>query len=410
MWYNKNAHSIRSAQSFIFRFFLSLYGNIQYTVREIIPYLMKGTFSKRYSIKMIRKKAAIIFGGRSNEHDVSLQSAKSVIMNVDREKYDLCMIGITRDGKWKLFTGDPENITEWQDFSEDIILPPDPQYQGFIKLSDPKTTYKIDVAFPVMHGTYAEDGTIQSVLELAGIPYVGPGVLSAAVTMDKVIAKQICGYNGIPQCKFEGIEKAEWYGHEQEVVKKFEESLGYPMFVKPANMGSSVGINKAKNRCDLVMFVEEAFRFDRKVIVEEFVDGREIECAVIGNDKPEASIPGEVVSAKEFYDYEAKYDNNFDSAIYIPAHIPEEKLAEVRELAVKIYRVLNCRGLSRVDFFLTNKDSRVLLNEVNALPGFTSISMYPKMMMNMGMTYSELIDKLFRLAIANAKDKSKIQY
>ncbi len=353
--------------------------------------------------------AAIIFGGRSNEHDVSIQSAKSVIKNINTEKYNITLIGITRKGQWRLYRGIADNIELWEEDSEAIVLPPDPNYKGYFTLSAPDNIHTIDVAFPVMHGTYAEDGTIQSVLELAGIPYVGSGVLSSAVTMDKVIAKQVCGYEGIPQCKFRYAERYLWEASPENVISDFE-ALGYPIFIKPANMGSSVGISKAKTRDELITAINEAFRFDRKIIAEEFIDGDEIECAVMGNDNPFAATPGEIVSAKEFYDFEAKYDDKFDSAIYIPARIDNDKLEEVKALAIKTYKTLNCKGLSRVDFFVTKKDKSVLLNEVNSLPGFTKISMYPKMMINMGIAYNEIIDRLFELAIENHNDRNRIEF
>ena len=359
---------------------------------------------------MTKIKAGIIFGGRSNEYYVSIQSAKSVIKNVNTEKYEIHIIGITRDGEWRLCHCDADNLENWYETSEPIVFPPDPLYKGYFTLKNPTEIHKLDVVFPVMHGTYAEDGTIQSVLELSGVPYVGSGVLSSAVTMDKAIAKQICEYNGIPQCRFCYAEKYEWIKKQECILNKFEEELGYPIFVKPANMGSSIGISKANNREELINSINEAFRYDRKIVAEEFVDGREIECAVLGNAECIAAIPGEVVSAKEFYDYEAKYDDKFDSKTNIPAELPAGKLNEIRTLAVKTYKALNCTGLSRVDFFVTNKDNTVLLNEVNTLPGFTKISMYPKMIINMGYTYSELIDKLFELAIENFNDKSKIEF
>lgn len=359
---------------------------------------------------MSKLNAAVIFGGRSNEHDVSIQSAKSVIQHINADKYDLHLIGITRKGEWRLYNGKVESIEAWEAESDVIVLPPDPSYQGYFLINEPEKIHKIDVAFPVMHGTYAEDGTIQSVLELAGIPYVGSGVLSSAATMDKVIAKQICGFAGIEQCRFMSAERNEWKSCAQKIIDELEAELGYPMFIKPANMGSSVGISKAKSRESLVRAMNEAFRFDRKVIAEEFIDGSEVECAVLGNTECVAAVPGEIVSAKEFYDYEAKYDDKFDSATYIPARFSTEKLDEVRELALKTYKTLNCRGLARVDFFVTKKDQRVLLNEVNTLPGFTNISMYPKMMINMGMTYEQLIDRLFELAIDNYNDKSETEY
>lgn len=368
--------------------------------------------SKGTVINMSKPNAAIIFGGRSKEHDVSIQSAKSVIKNINTDKYNIHLIGITRKGEWKLYNGTAEQLENWESNSTKIVIPPDTSYNGYFCIDTPEIIHKIDVAFLVMHGTYAEDGTIQSVFELAGIPYVGCGVLASAATMDKVIAKQICGYNNIPQCKFCSATKSDWLNDSDKILNNFESELGYPIFIKPANMGSSVGISKAKNRDELIKSINEAFRFDRKIIAEEFIDGREIECAVIGNDECTASIPGEVISAKEkeFYDYEAKYDDKFDSEIQIPAKLSEDKLNEIRALAIKTYKTLNCTGLSRVDFFVTNKDSRVLLNEVNSLPGFTKISMYPKMIINMGIPYDRLIDKLFELAIENYKDKSKIEY
>lgn len=359
---------------------------------------------------MNKINAAIIFGGRSNEHDVSIQSAKSVINNIDKEKYNLHLIGITRQGQWRLYHGTADDIEQWLDNSEPVVFPPDPSYRGYFTAKEPQTVYKIDVAFPVMHGTYAEDGTIQSVLELAGVAYVGPEVLASAVAMDKVVAKQVCGFNGIPQCKFCSCTAYEWKNNKDCIVLNFEQTLGYPIFVKPANMGSSVGISKAKNREDLIKAIDTAFLYDRKIVAEEFVDGREIECAVIGNDECMASLPGEVVSAKEFYDYEAKYDDNFDSATYIPAKLDNEILENVRTLAIKTYKTLNCKGLCRIDFFVTKNGNEILLNEANTLPGFTKISMYPKMMINMGISYSELIDKLFELAIQNAQSKNEIHF
>ncbi len=358
---------------------------------------------------MTRSNAAIIFGGRSREHDVSLQSAGSVIKNITTDKYNVSLIGITRKGQWRLYHGTADNIMHWEDHSEPIVLPPDPCCRGYFSIDNPREVHRIDVAFPVMHGTYAEDGTIQSVLELAGIPYVGSGVLSSAVTMDKVTAKQICGYCKIPQCRFRFCEITDWQDDQMRIISEFEE-LSYPIFIKPANMGSSVGISKAKNRNELINAIDNAFRFDRKVIAEEFIDGIEVECAVMGNEYPFASTPGEVTPAKEFYDYEAKYSDNYDSRVYIPARLDNKKLDEVKLLALKVYKTLNCRGLSRVDFFVKKKDKAVLLNEVNSLPGFTKISMYPQMMMHDGMKFSEITDKLFELAIEEHNKKNRIEY
>ena len=362
-----------------------------------------------------KRNILILFGGMSGEHEVSLLSAASVLNHIDQAQYTVHLIGITKKGQW-LYCGRsdlgplPTELSHWQDQSRPVILPPDPTYHGYIFPEAPNDVHYIDAIFPVMHGTRGEDGTLQGVLELSGIPYVGSGVLASAMAMDKVVAKQICARHHIPQCDFDWVEKHQWQADREGVLARLESKFSYPVFVKPANMGSSVGINKARTKEALIRSVEEALRYDRRVIIEEFINGREIECAVLGNTSPLAAIPGEVVSAKEFYDYDAKYDDSLGSSIHIPAQIPPEKQEEIRALALKTYEALGCRGLSRVDFFLTVPDQRVLLNEVNTLPGFTNISMYPKMWLHMGLSYSQLIDRLIALALEEEADKKALAY
>ncbi|MBE5816696.1 MAG: D-alanine--D-alanine ligase [Clostridiales bacterium] len=341
-------------------------------------------------------EVGIIFGGRSGEHDVSLMSARSVLENIDNEKYNVHKIGITKRGSWKLFKGELSLMTDgdWESQSDDIVFPPDPKYGGYLNITTGEAV-KLDVVFPVMHGPFAEDGTVQSVFELARVKYVGSKVLGSAVAMDKVVAKQIFSYSGIDQCAFEEVRLYEYERDPRGVCQRLSSHLGYPMFVKPANMGSSVGISKVNAEDELVKALVEAFKYDDKLVVEENVDCREIECAVIGDgDNVYASTPGEIIPAKEFYDYEAKYDDNFDSLINIPAQLPCDVIETIRVLAVKAYRALNCAGLSRVDFFYKKDGSGILINEINTLPGFTKISMYPKMMIADGMTYKGLISRL----------------
>lgn len=348
------------------------------------------------------KKALIIFGGASSEHFVSCVSASYVISNIPTDKYDVVTVGITRDGEWYLYEGDVSLLPEdkWLTSGKctKVVLSPDRKDKSLIVFRDDKVEkIKIDVAFPVLHGKNGEDGTIQGLFELSGIPYVGSDCCSSACCMDKAITNTLADSAEICQAKWLSCIKEEYQSIKDGFLKKAEEYLGYPIFVKPANAGSSVGVSKAVDRASLEKAMEVAFKEDRKVVLEEFIDGFEVECAVLGNADAQAMTVGQIKPANEFYDYEAKYEND-NSELYIPAHIPEETIEEVRRTAVRVYKELGCSGLSRVDFFVTKKDGRVVFNEINTIPGFTPISMYAKLCEYSGISYSQLVDRLLMLA------------
>ncbi|MBP1744711.1 MAG: D-alanine--D-alanine ligase [Firmicutes bacterium] len=338
----------------------------------------------------MKKRLAIIFGGKSTEHSVSRTSATSVLKNIDAEKYDICVLGITLDGIWYEYKGNYDKIEsgEWEQDSRNLV--PDGQNKIFRK--------EIDVAFPVMHGLYGEDGTIQGMLKLFGIPCVAPGVMSSAICMDKVYTKYILERFGIRQAEYVVVNAHEYKDGKETFTTRIEKELGYPAFVKPSNSGSSVGITKAHDRAELVAGLENALKYDRKILVEKAINAREVEVAVLGNDYPEAAVPGEIMPSKEFYDYEAKYLDP-ESRLLIPAALSEEKQEEIKKLAVSIYRALDCSGMARVDFLVDKDTDEVYLNEVNTIPGFTKISMYPKMWQASGKPFSELIDNLIELAV-----------
>ena len=356
---------------------------------------------------MGKQKLAVLFGGRSGEHEVSLISATSIIQNIDKNKYEIYLIGITKEGHWLYYDGDIQKIKtgEWEKEAKKVVFPGDPSYKGFFLLEDPQKIYPVDVIFPVMHGPYGEDGTIQGLFELAHIPYVGCDVLSSSTGMDKLMAKAIFASAGLPQGKYVGAYRHEIEKDADKVVARIEGAFPYPVFVKPANMGSSVGISKAKDREELLKALDIAGQYDEKIIIEEFIDGREIECAVLGNYEPKASVLGEILPSNEFYDYQAKYQDGGKSKLLIPAPIPSDKSDEIRELAIRAYKALGCSGLTRVDFFLERKTGKVYLNEVNTMPGFTEISMYPKLWEATGISYPDLIDKLIQLAIERFNKK-----
>ena len=348
------------------------------------------------------KKALILFGGVSSEHDISLISAKSVIENTPRDKYDIITVGITKDGRWYLYTGDVENLPEdkWlcdKDKLKPAVISPDRADHGIIVLGEKAKKIKVDVVFPVLHGKNGEDGAVQGLLQLAGIPFVGCDMISSACCMDKVITNTLLDEAGIAQAKWLGLKEHEYKENGEEFIKKAEEYLGYPIFVKPANAGSSVGVSKATDKESLKKAIDKAFKEDTKLVLEEGITGKEIECAVLGNEEPIASLVGEIESCNDFYDYDAKYINEA-SKLYIPARIEQKISDEIRETAVRAYKALGCSGLARVDFFVREGDNKVLLNEPNTIPGFTSISMYPKMFQKSGVEYPELIDRLFMLA------------
>lgn len=348
------------------------------------------------------KKALILFGGVSSEHDISLISAKSVIENTPKDKYDIITVGITKDGRWYLYTGDVENLPEDKWLCDEsrltpAVLSPDRADHGIIVLGEKAKKIKVDVVFPVLHGKNGEDGAVQGLLQLAGIPFVGCDMISSACCMDKVITNTLLDEAGIAQAKWLGLKEHEYKENGEEFIKKAEEYLGYPIFVKPANAGSSVGVSKATDKESLKRAIDKAFKEDTKLVLEEGITGKEIECAVLGNEEPIASLVGEIESCNDFYDYDAKYINEA-SKLYIPARIEQKISDEIRETAVRAYKALGCSGLARVDFFVREGDNKVLLNEPNTIPGFTSISMYPKMFQKSGVEYPELIDRLFMLA------------
>jgi len=344
----------------------------------------------------------ILFGGISPEHKVSLRSAESVLNNIDKEKYQVYPVGITMEGQWILFGGSDYSMLPagtWMTHPGNCAAAISPvKGQGLLCFTDEDVkAKKIDVAFPVMHGENCEDGAMQGLLKLAGIPCVGPNVAASAVAMDKTLTKLVVDHAGVPQAAWHLVRRTDLSGLEK-VLDTLEARFAYPMFVKPAGTGSSVGVSKAANRETLAVALENAAKYDDKVLVEEFIHGREIEVAVLGNEDPRASICGEIDSGADFYDYDAKYITDTSTA-YVPARIPEDVQQQVREQAVKVYTAIGCQGLSRVDFFVTFEGNRVVFNEINTLPGFTSISMYPKLWAASGIPYSRLIDELLELAV-----------
>ncbi len=349
----------------------------------------------------MKKKVLVLFGGVSSEHDVSLNSASSVMKNIPADKYDVVPMGITKDGRCFVFNGSYDLLPESGWLADEALLEPaviscDRSHHGIIRLTSGKVEY-IDVVFPVLHGKNGEDGTMQGLLEISGIPYVGCNTAASAICMDKAFTNAMADFHGIPQAKWTAFDKYAYSGNKTALLEGAAEKLGFPIFVKPANAGSSVGISKAKNLAELEVACEKAFEHDTKVVLEEGVIGMEVECAVMGNSDPVASVVGEVVPCNEFYDYDAKYLAN-ESELHIPARLSEEMLKAVQVAAVNAYRALGCTGFTRVDFFVCDNGD-ILLNEPNTIPGFTSISMYPKLFATSGVPYSELLDRLLQLAI-----------
>ena len=348
----------------------------------------------------------ILFGGKSAEHEVSLRSAKNVYDALDKEKYEPVLIGIDKRGKWLLedrsrFLLENGN-TNQEEKGESVALVP--QSDGAVtNLERPGEREKIDVVFPVLHGTFGEDGTVQGLLKLANIPFVGAGVLGSAVGMDKDVMKRILRDAGIPIAKFKVFR-----GNDEISFDAVSEDLGVPLFIKPANLGSSVGVHKTRTEEEFRAAVEDAFTYDRKILVEEYIKGREIECSVLGNEEPIASLPGEVIPKHEFYSYEAKYIDEDGAALEIPAKLPEETIKRVQDLAARAFKALECEGMARVDFFL-KENGDLFVNEINTIPGFTSISMYPKLWEASGVSYSELVDRLIMLAIERFKKESRLK-
>ena len=351
---------------------------------------------------MRKLSVCILFGGISPEHEVSLRSAESVLNNIDHDKYNVFPVGITKEGDWVLFGGRDYSMLPagtWQSYDGNRRAALSPVHgQGLLSFeNDCVVRERIDVAFPALHGANGEDGAIQGLLQIAGIPYVGPHIAASAACMDKCMTKLVADQAGVRQAAWILVTRAAYDHNVDSVVETVETKFTYPVFVKPAGTGSSVGVSKARDREGLVQALEAALIYDKKVLVEEFIDGQEVECAVLGNETPMASVCGEIVSGADFYDYEAKYVSDC-SQLYIPARIDDAVAEQVRETAVKIYEALGCCGLSRVDFFV-KKDGEVVFNEINTIPGFTSISMYPKLFEASGIPYPKLIDKLLELAM-----------
>ncbi len=357
-------------------------------------------------------KVAIIFGGRSAEHEVSLQSAKNVIESLDRKKYDPVLIGIDRDGRWflnensmQLLNADNPKLIQLNQGENEVALTPTGKSSQLVNLGKQKPVSTIDVIFPVLHGPYGEDGTIQGLAKLANIPCVGAGILGSAVGMDKDVMKRLMRDAGIPNARFIVLNHA---NKKDYPYTRIRSELGSPVFVKPVNLGSSVGISKAKDEETYDQAIEEAFRYDLKVLVEEEIKGREIECAVLGNELPMASALGEIIPREEFYSYSAKYINEHGALLEIPASIPENIKKKMQEMAVKTFRILECSGMARVDMFLS-PDATIYVNEINTIPGFTEISMYPKLWEYSGVSYKELIDRLISLAIEDFETRSSLK-
>jgi len=357
----------------------------------------------------MKTKLGLLYGGKSAEHKVSLQTALAVMKALDVEKFEIHPIYINEEGRWikgPQLAGPPETIKALE-FSAAGQLSPLSLAPALFN-GERQGEDGLDVIFPLLHGPNGEDGTVQGLLELLNLPYVGNGVLASAAGMDKVIMKNIFAQAGLAQVNYVSFIKSEWEKAKEAAYGKVEEEIGYPCFVKPANLGSSVGISKCRSRSELEAAFVEAFQFDRKVIVEEGVTAREIEVGVLGNDAPECSVAGEIVPKKDFYDYKAKYEDG-DTALIIPADITDEAYAEIKDMAIRAFKALDCSGLIRADFFLT-KDGKVLINEVNTMPGFTPFSMFPLLWKHTGVEYPQLIERLVDLAMERHAEKQQIKY
>ncbi len=361
---------------------------------------------------MSKLRVAILFGGRSAEHEVSLHSALNVLDSMDRNKYDPVLIGISRDGRWflnrdsiRLLDAADPKMVRLGETQEEVALTPNGAGSRLISLKENEILRGIDVIFPVLHGPYGEDGSVQGLAKLADLPCVGAGILGSAVGMDKDIMKRLLKESGIPVGRFMTIREKERSLHS---YGQLSAELGEVLFVKPANLGSSVGISKVRSRIEWEHAMELAFTFDTKVIVEEEIKGREIECAVLGNDDPAASIPGEIIPHADFYSYDAKYVDEDGAGLEIPARLPEDTVRDVRQMAIRTFTALACRGMARVDFFLT-RENTLLVNEINTIPGFTKISMYPKLWAFSGIPYRDLIDRLIMLALEDFERNRKLR-
>lgn len=352
---------------------------------------------------MEKSNICVVFGGVSSEHEVSLISATTIIKSLDREKYNVHMIGITKDGSWHYLDGDADGVADFDKTANSYpkaIISPDRMDRGIIVFrEDGADKIKIDAAIPALHGKNGEDGTIQGLFELAGIPYVGPKVIGSAICMDKCVAKIMFREAQIPQAEWVEVRADKDGNYDKSKIDEIEAKLGYPCFVKPSNAGSSVGISKAADRGELETGLKTAFVHDVKVLVEEAVNAREVECAVMGNDSPVcADVLGEIVPGADFYDYDDKYKDG-TSKLLMPAPLSDEMTAKIKDYAIRAYKICECKGLSRVDFFVDKKTDEIKLNEINTLPGFTAISMYPKLWQESGLCITNLLDKLIEYAL-----------
>ena len=357
-------------------------------------------------------RVGVIFGGRSGEHEVSLRSAESVINAMDRSKYEVVPIGITKEGRWLVSENAAALLPQavmGSNHHQQVAIIGDPTRRGLTRLGEGSralSSEPLDVVIPVLHGTYGEDGTIQGLLDMAGVAYVGCGVLGSSTGMDKVVMKQLFQQAGLTIIEYDWFLRAAWESKPTPIINRISRALGFPVFVKPANLGSSVGVSKAANKDELRKAVDDAARYDRKIVVERAVVGREIEVSILGNENPIASLPGEVITGHEFYDYEDKYIDN-TSRTEVPAKLPARTIGRIQRDAIRAFKAIDGSGLARVDFFVERGTGRVILNEINTMPGFTSISMYPKLWEASGISYSELIDRLIELAIERHSDKSR---
>jgi D-alanine-D-alanine ligase len=357
-----------------------------------------------------RLRIGVLFGGRSGEHEVSLISAASVIQALDPQKYEPVPIGITKDGQWLAGTAAHKMLPEILRSGERVMLSADPNVAALVPVSNSRPdALRVDVVFPVLHGTYGEDGTVQGLLDLAGLPFVGSGVLGSAVGMDKDMQKRLFLQAKLPVGDFLAIPRAEWEKSRGKVLSAIRKKFRFPVFVKPATLGSSVGMTKAHDAKELAAAMDLAAEFAQKILVEKAIRGREIEVSVLGNEDPKASIPGEIVPHREFYDYAAKYLEE-GTRLLIPAKLNRAQVKRFQEFAVRAFRSLECLGMARVDFFLEHRTGKILLNEINTIPGFTSISMYPKLWEASGLSYRNLLDRLIELAMEQHREKQRTKY
>jgi D-alanine-D-alanine ligase len=357
-----------------------------------------------------RLRIGVLFGGRSGEHEVSLASAASVIRGLDPEKYEAVPIGISKDGRWLVGLGAQKMLPEVLRSGQRVVLPADPNAAALVPLGETRAgALRVDVIFPVLHGTFGEDGTVQGLLELAGLPYVGAGVLASAVGMDKDVQKRLYQQAGLPVAECLCVLRADWEKSRAKVRRAVEQRFRYPLFVKPATLGSSVGMTKVHDREGLPAALDLAAEFAQKILVERAIRGREIEVSVLGNEDPKASVPGEIVPHREFYDYTAKYLEE-GTRLIIPARLTRAQVRRFQDYAVRAFRAIECAGMARVDFFLERRTGRTYLNEINTIPGFTSISMYPKLWEATGLSFRELVDRLIELALAQHREKARTKY